>query len=170
MHALADLIDRCNRAIGHTVAWLTLFMVLVQFVVVLLRYIFGLGFIWMQESIIYMHAIMFMTGAAYTLLRDGHVRVDVFYRGASERFKAWSNLLGTIFLLIPVCSLILWASWGYAVDSWMVWEGSKETSGIQAVYILKTVILVFAALMILQGISVVLRALVTLRTDDYGAE
>lgn len=160
--AFCDLIDRINRSVGRTVAWLTLFMVLVQFLVVLLRYVFGVGYIWMQESIVYMHATMFMAGAAYTLLRDGHVRVDVIYRGAPARFKAWSNLLGSLFLLIPVCSLIFWSSWSYVIGSWTVLEGSKETSGIQAVFLLKTIILVFAALMILQGISLALRSLASL--------
>ncbi len=156
--AVADRIDRLNSWIGRGVAWLALAMVLVQFLVVLLRYIFGLGFIWMQESVIYMHAFMFMLGAGFTLLNDGHVRVDAFYRGASMRFKAWVNLLGALFLLIPVCALIVWASWSYVIDSWIAWEGSKETSGIQAVFLLKTAIPVFGGLMILQGASLAIRA------------
>ncbi len=160
--ALADRIDRLNLTVGRVFAWLALVMVLVQFLVVLLRYVFGLGFIWMQESIIYMHAFMFMLGAGFTLLADGHVRVDVFYRDAPRRFKAWANLLGALFLLIPVCALIVWSSWTYVIDSWIAREGSKETSGIQAVFLLKTAIPLFGGLMILQGLSLAIRSLETL--------
>jgi TRAP-type mannitol/chloroaromatic compound transport system permease small subunit len=160
--ALARSIDRLNSVIGQATAWLALIMVLVQFLVVVLRYVFGLGFIWMQESIVYMHGLLFMVGAGYTLLQDGHVRVDVFYREATRRRKAWVNLLGTIFFLIPFCILIIWVSWPYVQNSWRVFEGSKETSGIQGIYLLKTVILVFAGLVVLQGVSVAARSILTL--------
>nr|WP_184435878.1 TRAP transporter small permease subunit [Roseospira goensis] len=142
-------------------------MVLVQFLVVVLRYVFGLGFIWMQESITYMHGLLFMVGAGYTLLQDGHVRVDVFYREASPRRKALVNLLGTVLFLIPFCVLVLWVSWPYVANSWRVMEGSKETSGIQGVYLLKSVILVFGGLVILQGLSVIARSLLTLGGYDH---
>lgn len=168
--ALARSIDRLNSVIGQATAWLALIMVLVQFLVVVLRYVFGLGFIWMQESIVYMHGLLFMVGAGYTLLQDGHVRVDVFYREATRRRKAWVNLLGTIFFLIPFCILILWVSWPYVQNSWRVMEGSKETSGIQGIYVLKTVILVFAGLVVLQGVSVAARSVLTLAGwDEEGA-
>lgn len=168
--ALARAIDRLNSVIGQATAWLALIMVLVQFLVVVLRYVFGLGSIWMQESIIYMHGLLFMVGAGYTLLHDGHVRVDVFYREATRRRKAWVNLLGSVFFLIPFCILILWVSFPYVQNAWRVMEGSKETSGIQGIYLLKTVILVFGGLVILQGISVIARSVLTLTgwDDDEG--
>jgi len=162
LSALARTIDRFSRLVGQTTAWLALIMVLVQFLVVVLRYVFGIGFIWMQESITYMHGLLFMIGAGYTLLQDGHVRVDVFYREASPRGKAIVNLLGTLLFLIPFCTLILWVSYGYVANSWRVFEGSKETSGIQGIFLLKTVILVFGGLMILQGISMIARSILTL--------
>ena len=74
----AQKIDAANSVIGRTTAWLALIMVLVQFVVVMMRYVFGVGSIMMQESVIYMHAFLFMLGAGYTLLQGGHVRVDIF--------------------------------------------------------------------------------------------
>jgi len=167
--ALARAIDRLNSVIGQATAWLALIMVLVQFLVVVLRYVFGLGSIWMQESIIYMHGLLFMVGAGYTLLHDGHVRVDVFYREATRRRKAWVNLLGSVFFLIPFCILILWVSFPYVQNAWRVMEGSKETSGIQGVYLLKTVILVFGGLVILQGISIIARSVLALTgCDDEG--
>lgn len=153
--SLAQAIDRLNQSVGETVSWLALFMVLVQFIVVVLRYVFGVGSIFMQESILYMHGTLFMVGAGYTLLHNGHVRVDVFYREAHPRTQAKVDLFGAIVFLIPVCTAIAIYSWGYVANSWATMEGSAETSGIQARFLLKSTILVFCALMILQGISMI---------------
>lgn len=160
--SVAQRIDALNENIGKVVAWLALMMVIVQFIVVIMRYVFGIGSIFMQESIIYLHAVVFMVGAGYTLLHNGHVRVDIFYREASPRRKAVVDLVGVVIFLIPVCALIWWASWPYVASSWEVFEGSRETSGIQAVFLLKTVILVFVALVVLQGISLAIRSLLIL--------
>ncbi len=148
-------------------AWLALLMVVVQFVVVVLRYVFGVGSIMMQESIVYMHGILFMLGAGYTLLHGGHVRVDIFYRPASETFKAWVDLFGVVVLLLPVCILIFIYSLPYVENSWHVFEGSKETSGIQGVFLLKTVILVFATLVILQGVSLALHSILRIAGSEH---
>lgn len=164
--SLATAINRLNNSVGKWTAWLALTMVLVQFVVVVMRYIFGIGSIMMQESVIYMHGILFMAGAGYTLLHEGHVRVDIFYREASLRTKAVVDLLGAIFFLIPV-SVLIWAySWSYVLQSWSVLEGSKETSGIQGVFLLKTVILVFCGLMILQAISMIIASVLRLTGNE----
>lgn len=158
LEKLAGVIDAANEKIGRATAWLALAMVLLQFTVVVLRYIFGFGSIMMQEGITYLHAILFMFGAGYTLLHGGHVRVDIFYRDATPRTKAIVDMAGVILFLIPVSLLIIWATWPYIVTSWSVHEGSRETSGIQAVYLLKTVILVFAGLMIVQGLAMAARS------------
>lgn len=155
---LSRSIDRFSEALGRTIAWAALIMVLVQFTVVLMRYIFGIGSIWAQESVVYLHALLFMLAAGYTLLHNAHVRVDIFYREASPRYKAWVDILGTLFFLWPVCILIVVEGWPYVSLSWSVMEGSRETSGIQAVFLLKSVILAFAALVALQGISLLTHA------------
>ncbi|MEQ8711189.1 MAG: TRAP transporter small permease subunit [Rhodospirillales bacterium] len=160
--SLSALINRLNNTVGKWIAWLALAMVLIQFAVVVMRYIFGLGSIMMQESIIYMHAILFMVGAGYTLLHEGHVRVDIFYREASPRTKAIVDLAGSLFFLIPVALLIWIYSWQYVISSWEVLEGSKETSGIQGVFLLKTVILIFCGLIIAQGISMIIASVLYL--------
>lgn len=160
--SLMRLIDGLNQTVGKAVAWLAVIMVVTQFVVVLMRYVFGIGSIMMQESIIYMHSIIFMVGAGYTLLHNGHVRVDVFYREISVRKKAIIDLFGVIFLLLPVCLLIFTSSWDYVIQSWSIMEGSKETSGIQAVFLLKTTILTFCILLGLQGVALALRSFLTL--------
>lgn len=166
MHALltlSRLIDRTSHWVGRAVACLALTMVLLQFIVVIMRYVFATGEIWLQEAVIYQHAILFMLGASYTLLRDGHVRVDILYSGLSERGKARVNLIGAVLLLMPMMALVLWVSYPYVARSWAVLEGSRETSGIPGVFLLKSVILVFAVLMLLQGLSTIIRSAAFLR-------
>ncbi len=166
MRALADLIDRINKSVGRTVMWFALIIVLIQFIIVLMRYVFGVGSIFAQESITYLHGFLFMLAAAFTLLVDGHVRVDIFYRDAHPRKKAMINLFGACVLLIPVCILIFWTSFPYVAASWAALEGSPETSGIKGRYIQKTAILVFAVMMALQGLSIAIRSLLALGGDE----
>ena len=158
----AGLIDRANDIVGRWISWLALFMVLVQFALVIMRYVFGVGSILVQESLIYAHGTLFMIAAGYTLFKDGHVRVDVFYRAAPPRRKATVDLCGVLFLLLPVCILLWWTSFPYVVESWKVLEGSRETSGIPGVFLLKTVILAFVVLIGLQGISLAIKSLLVL--------
>ncbi|SNY90920.1 TRAP-type mannitol/chloroaromatic compound transport system, small permease component [Cohaesibacter sp. ES.047] len=166
MRALANLIDRVNVATGKGLAWFALVIVLIQFAIVLMRYVFGVGSIWMQELIVYLHAFLFMLAAAYTLSMEGHVRVDIFYREAAPRTKAKINFFGSLLLLIPVCLLIVYVSWGYVSNSWAILEGSQETSGIQARFLLKSAIIGFAIQMGLQGVVVMVRSWYALQGDE----
>jgi TRAP-type mannitol/chloroaromatic compound transport system permease small subunit len=159
---VSEAIDTFSNFLGRTVSWLTLFMVITMFSVAVLRYVFNIGWIAMQESIIYMHACVFLLGAAFTLQQDGHVRVDIFYRGASIRYRALVDLLGSLFLLLPVCIFIFWSSWGYVSSSWALSEGSREAGGLPGVYLLKSTILLMAATVSLQGISIILKNLLIL--------
>ena len=165
---IAVSIDRLNHAIGRSAAWLALAMVLVQFAVVVLRYVFGIGSIMLQEAIVYMHGVLFMMAAADTLLQDEHVRVDIFYARAAARRKALVNLLGCAFFILPFCGLIAFVSLDYVSMAWSVREGSRETSGIQGVYLLKTIILVFAAQLALQALSGILKNLTHLLEARHG--
>ena len=167
---VSNLVDNFNESVGRAVSWLTLVMVLVTFTVVVLRYLFNIGWIAMQESVTYMHGIVFMLGAAYMLKHSGHVRVDLIYRSRSPRTQAWLDLFGALLLLLPVCVFIAWVSWDYIAASWSVWETSPEAGGIPAVFLLKTVILVMAVLMIMQGVSQFLRCLLYLLTPEDGAD
>jgi TRAP-type mannitol/chloroaromatic compound transport system permease small subunit len=160
----ADAIDRLIAAIGRAVIWLTLAVVLVQFVVVVLRYAFGVGSIWLSESVIYAHAAMFMLAAAWTLQENGHVRVDVFYADVTPRTKALVDLLGALLLLLPFMAVIAWFALPYVARSWSILERSREVSGLPFVYLLKTLIPLFALLMALQGIAQAIRAALVLMT------
>jgi TRAP-type mannitol/chloroaromatic compound transport system permease small subunit len=159
LQGLARAIDRLNEAIGVSVAWLALFTVLVEFAVVLMRYMFGVGSVKMQESIVYMHATVFMVAAGYTLLHDGHVRCDIFYAAATPRRQAMVDLIGVFVFLLPTCALIAWVAWPYVAAAWAVREGSPEGSlGIPGVYLLKSIILLFAGLVALQGVAMAIHA------------
>jgi len=166
---IARLIDQLSEWTGRAIAWLTLGMVLVTFAVVLLRYLFNTGWIAMQESITYMHALVFMLGAAYTLSHDGHVRVDIFYQKFGPKGRAWVDLLGTLLLLLPVTVFIAWVSWEYVAASWELKEGSREAGGLPWVYLLKTAIPLMAVLMLLQGVSLALRAVLVLQGHTEAA-
>lgn len=164
--SIAQSLDTFSKFVGRYVSWLALFMVLAQFSIVLGRYIFGLGSIAFQETVIYSHGLLFMLGAAYTLQKGGHVRVDIFYAKAAPKHQALIDLLGSLFLLIPVSIIILLASWTYVSGSWHILEGSVESSGLPYVYLLKSVIVVFCGMMILQGISMILHAILVLRGEE----
>ena len=166
---LSTLIDSLNEKVGRTTAWFVLAMVLIQTIVVIQRYVFGIGSIALQESIVYLHATLFMLASGFTLLHDGHVRVDIIYRRVSPEQRAWINFIGSYLFLFPLLTTLFVLSLPYVQLSWSVREGSAETSGIQAIFLLKSVILVFAILLFLQGISLVVRSLSTIvgrRTDQ----
>lgn len=163
LQGLTQAIDRLNERIGRAVSWLTLIMILQQFVVVVMRYVFGIGSVVMQEAIVYMHATIFLVGASYTLLHDGHVRCDIFYSDASPRKRAMIDLAGVVIFLLPMCVTIFVVSWPYVINAWAVLEGSPEGRlGIPAVFLLKTLILVFAALLGMQAVSMGAHALLRL--------
>lgn len=158
MTKVADGIDRLVSGVGQTVVWLVLAVVLLQFSLVVARYLFGLGSIWLTETVIYAHAGVFMLGAAWTLRAGGHVRVDVFYADASARTKAIIDLAGALVLLLPFMLVLAWLSVPYAARSWAILEHSQESSGLPLVFVLKTLIPVFALLMALQGVAQAIRA------------
>ena len=155
MYRLKRWLDQLSEAVGIIIAWFTLFMVIGTLIVVLLRYGFDVGWIWMQESITWMHAAVFMLGASYTLKWDEHVRVDIFYRQMSEIQAAWVNLLGTIFFLVPLSIFLILSSWDYVVASWEIHEASREAGGLTYpfVSILKSFIPITALLILLQGMA-----------------
>src|ERR1700704_5808958 len=155
---VAAVIDRVNTTAGRAASWCALAIVLLGFAVVLLRYVLGVGSIWLQESILYAHAALFLLAAAWTLKEGGHVRVDVFYASAAPRTKAWVDLFGALLLLLPFALAIIWFSRPYVERSWAIFERSRETSGLPLVFLLKTLIPLFAVLLALQGGAQAVRA------------
>jgi len=172
MHRIPASLNAITTLVGRLTAWLTLAMVLITFAVVLLRYAFGVGWIWLQETVILLHAAIFMLAAAWTLHRGDHVRVDVFYRRASAHRRAWVDILGTILFLLPFCLFILWSSWDYVLNSFNIREMSREAGGLRYPWpsLQKSLILAMAGLLLLQGVSLLISSILRLRTPDEAAE
>lgn len=165
MSAQPGMLDRISAQIGKATAWLTLFMVLMTFVVVVMRYVFDAGLIWMQESVVWMHAFVFMVGAAYTLQQEEHVRVDIFYRKMNDKQRAWVDLAGVLLFLLPLCVFLGIKSYDFIAVSWKLKEASRESGGLPypLIPMLKTIILVMPVTLGLQGVALFLRSLHTLR-------
>ncbi len=151
---------------GKSVAWLTLVMVLLTFTIVILRYGFNMGWIWLQESLTYLHVAVFTIVAAWTLQQDGHVRVDIFYADMPEKKRALTDLLGTLVFLIPFCVFVLVIAWPYVANSWKLLESSREAGGLPLVFLLKSLILVLPALLLAQAFLNLTDAWKTLRNHD----
>ena len=159
---IADEIDRITVAVGRIATWCALYVVLAEFAVVVLRYALGFGSIRLQESVLYAHAGLFMLAAAWTLQTDGHVRVDIFYSHATAHARAAIDLLGAIVFLLPFAAVLFALTLPYVERSWHIFEASPQPSGLPFVYLLKTVILAFAALIGVQGVAQALRAALVL--------
>ncbi len=150
---------------GRITSWLTLVMVIVTVVIVVMRYVFDAGAVWLQESVVWMHAVVFMVGAAYTLQQDEHVRVDIFYREMGKRRRAWVDLLGTLLFLLPVCAFLGYKSWDFVAVSWQLGESSREPGGMPYPFVplLKSVLLVMPLLLGVQGVALLIRSLRVIR-------
>ena len=147
-----EVIDGINRWVGQGVAWVTLLLVAVVFVDVCMRYIFNTSYVFVQELEWHLFGFIFLVGAGYTLLHDGHVRVDIIYQRLGLKGRAWVNLIGVIFFLIPGCLLVIITSWKFVLNAWSMMEGSPDPGGIPFRYLIKGTIPVGFALMLLQGI------------------
>jgi TRAP-type mannitol/chloroaromatic compound transport system permease small subunit len=150
---IALYIDRTNDWIGRSISWLVPVMVLNTCIVAIFRYTFGIGWVWFQEIYIWTHGSIIMIAMGYTLLHGGHVRVDIIYERLNARTKAWINLAGVIFFLLPMIFLVLWVAYPYVALSIMRLEGSREAGGLPGLYVLKSTILMFCLGLGGQGFS-----------------
>ena len=153
-----NAVESFTEITGRLIAWLTMLMVALVVLVVVTRYFLEVGSIALQESVTYLHCLVFMMGLAFTLKHDGHGRVDIFYRGFSSKSKAMVNLLGGIFFLVPVCLVIFFTSLDYVLASWAIHETSAENNGLPFVYLLKTLMLLMPATLLLQGVAEIIKS------------
>ena len=158
LNRIADAIDSINRRIGHAVSWLALSMAIVTFSVATLRYGFSVGWVWFQETYVWMHGTIIMVAMAYTLMTGGHVRVDIIYRTASVRYKALVDILGTLFLLLPTLYVIGIYTIPYVLLSWERLEVSREAGGMPGLFLFKTTMLLFFTLLFLQAVAILIRS------------
>ena len=161
----ANRLDRFSALLGKGVSWLTLFMVVITCLVVVMRYVFDAGLIWLQESVTWMHAVVFMLGAAYTLEQEEHVRVDVFYRKMSTQRRAWVDLIGVVTFLWPLTLFLAWKSVDFVIVAWDMREASRESGGLPYPWLplLKTALLIMPLTVALQGAALFLRSLNRIR-------
>jgi TRAP-type mannitol/chloroaromatic compound transport system permease small subunit len=159
------VLDRISIVTGKLASWLTLVMVVVTFVIVIMRYVFDAGAIWLQESVIWMHAFVFMIGSAFTLQQEEHVRVDIFYRNMGARGRALVDMLGVLLFLLPVCAFLAIKSWDFVGVSWELREGSREPGGLPYPFVplLKSVLLIMPLALALQGVSILLHTVPGIR-------
>ena len=166
MNSLADRLDAINRAVGNTVRWFAVIMVTLQFGVVLLRYVFGVSFIFLDEGVLYLHCALFMLGGGYTLLVDRHVRVDIFYSRWSRPSQARLNVFGATLALLPGSLITAWFCWPFVANSWINLDGAISVGGIPASFLLKSLIPAFCILLAIQGMACLIRDLVLARQAD----
>ena len=159
---IAAAISRLNWLIGQAFSWLSLGIVLVCFTVVVLRYVFATSFLWLQDLYIWLNGAMFMAVAGFALLRDDHVRVDIFYRPARMKTRAAVDLMGVLLFLLPFCYIVLIYSLPFVQRAWSYQEASANVGGMPGLYILKTFIIGFAVLLALQGVAMLCRSVLVL--------
>lgn len=159
LQQLSRWIDTLNQWVGRGVAWVTLGLVLVVFVDVVMRYLFNTSFVFTQELEWHLFGFIFLIGAGYTLLHDGHVRVDIIYQRVGLKSRAWINLIGVIFFLIPGCIMVITTSWKFTMNAFAIMEGSPDPGGIPFRFVLKGCLPLGFSLLLLQGISLGIHSL-----------
>ena len=173
MNALQQLsrwIDTLNQWVGRGVAWVTLGLVLVVFVDVVMRYLFNTSFVFTQELEWHLFGFIFLIGAGYTLLHDGHVRVDIIYQRVGFKSRAWINLIGVMFFLIPGCIMVITTSWKFTMNAFAIMEGSPDPGGIPFRFVLKGCLPVGFTLLLLQGISLGIHSLMQILGIEQAKE
>tara|TARA_R110000850_G_scaffold276268_1_gene417964 strand:- start:150 stop:833 length:684 start_codon:yes stop_codon:yes gene_type:complete len=164
---IAKLICAVNLVIGKTFAWLALAIVIICFTVVVQRYLFATSYVWMQDLYIWLNGAMFTAVAGFALLRDDHVRVDIFYRPASMARRALIDLIGVFLFLLPFCWVVYQYSIPFVIRAWSYHEGSANVGGMPGLYILKTFIIGFVALIALQGLAMAIRSVLVLSNNAH---
>ena len=162
LQKLSSIINTINKVAGYFCAFLVILMTLNVFLVVVLRYLFGISFIWLQETYVWMHAYIFMAGAGFTYLNDAHVRIDIIYRSSSKIYKAIVDLVGNIFLLMPFLYIIWSYSFPFVYKSFQINEVSREAGGLPMMFLLKAAILIFTFLLFIQALSKIINNFITI--------
>lgn len=168
LKTIANWIDWLNLQVGKGVSWVTFLVVLVVFTDVVMRYAFNISFVFTQELEWHLFAFIFLMGAGYTLLKDGHVRVDIIYQRFGPKGQAWINLIGTLLFLFPGCFMVIATSLNFVYQSYAIFEGSPDPGGIPYRFILKACIPAGFVLLLLQGVSIFINSLITVLGKEIG--
>ncbi len=168
LNQLSVRLEQFSERTGMLVSWLVLAMVLLVSYDVAMRYLFQSGSVAIQEMEWHLFSLIFLIGAAYTLKHDDHVRLDLFYKSKfmDDRRRAWIDLFGSIFLLIPFCILIISSAWPFVYQSYIHLEGSPDPGGLPYRWILKASIPLGFTFLLLQGVSDIVKNLSTILGKD----
>jgi TRAP-type mannitol/chloroaromatic compound transport system permease small subunit len=138
-----NIVEKSINIFGKYISYLIPLMTLLMIVVIVSRYFFGIGQTGLQELVMYFHALIFLGCAGYAFNEDEHVRVDIFYREASVKYKNFINLVLGIIFLLPVTFVIAFYSIELIAMSWKIQETSTEAGGLGYVFVQKTFIFLF---------------------------
>ena len=136
-------LEKTINSLGRFISLMIPVMVILMIVIIVARYFLGIGLTGIQELVMYIHALIFLGCAGYVQYKDEHVRVDIFYRDASNKYKNKVNLILVILFLMPMVFVIGYFSIDLVEMSWKIKEISTEAGGLNYVYIQKTLILLF---------------------------
>lgn len=164
------LINQISRIIGIFAAWQLFAMMLITVVIVVLRYLFNIGSIALQEATLFLHANAFLLGLCYTLSCDGHVRVDIFYQKMTIQQKHWINALGALVFLIPFCLFLLITTAEFFYDAWLIKERSPEPDGLSFYYLFKGFLPLSILFLLLQGIALFFQNAIPLVFQQQAAQ
>lgn len=170
LRAFAAIVDRANEKLGQLLGFLVWMVAVVCAVVVVLRYGFHMSFTWMQELYVWIHAVVFLAAASYAMLLNAHVRVDIVYSKWSTKTRTIVEIIGALIFTLPWMLILAWLAWPFIVDSWSIWEGSPQPNGMPGVFLLRTMLLVFCALMTLQCLAIIARGILVLAGDRAAAQ
>ncbi len=161
-------IDIIGEWSGRIIAWLILLLMLIIVYQASMVALFSIGSVALQELQWHLFALVFLIGAAYTLKYDDHVRVDIIYNSnwLTDRHRAWIDLLGGLFMLVPFCLVVIIASWPFVYNAFIYAEGSPDPGGLPYRFLLKASIPLGFLLLMLQGIGNSLKSWLYLLEQD----
>lgn len=169
LRGFALSIDRLNAALGRYLSAMVWLIAIVCATVVVLRYVFLISFTWMQELYVWIHAIVFLAAASFAMLVNAHVRVDILYIKWPLKARVIVEILGAVIFTLPWLIVLAFLTWPFVLDSWKILEGSAQPNGMPGVYLFRTMLLVFCALMTLQCLAIIARGILAFSGDEDAA-
>jgi TRAP-type mannitol/chloroaromatic compound transport system permease small subunit len=169
LYTLVRLSEGLIKRTGRITSWCTSALVLVVCYDVFTRYFLKRSSVAVQELEWHIFAVIFLTGAAYTMKKERHVRVDLLYSRLSAKGKAWINLVGCFIFLLPFSYLVIWASYDFVINSLTIQETSPNPGGLPARYLIKACIPFGFLLIILQAIATIIKSILLILDMETGS-
>lgn len=146
---MQEIANRLHRAVLGLSVLLFAVMFVTQMIIVLMRYVMGVGFLELQDLVTYAFSSLVVLTIPLALRLDRHVRVDILRTGFSARTNTRIDRAGHVLFTLPVFGLLLWNALPLVADSWAIFEGSRETGGLGGLFLVKSTVIVMSFLVIL---------------------